>query len=60
MQTEVCSHKNSSKPRTDIYTYLPDAFLIQEDFKHGVFMVIVLHVYLEYTKKGKINPWEVK
>ena len=37
MQTEVCSHKNSSKPRIDIYTYLSDAFLIQEDFKQRGF-----------------------
>ena len=55
MQTEVCSHKNSSKLRIDIYTHLSDAFLIQEDFKRGAgVMVIVLQVYLEYTiKKAK-------
>jgi hypothetical protein len=53
MQTEVCSHKNSSKPRIDIYTYLSDVFLIQEDFKQGVgVMVIVLQIYWEYTMKN--------
>jgi len=55
MQAEVCSHKNSSKPLVDIYTYLSDAFPIQKDFKEGVgVMVIVLQLYLEYaTKKVK-------
>ena len=58
-KTEVGSHKNSSKFRIDIYTYLSD-FCFRKILNRGWWLwSFFFKLFRIYSKEGKMHPLEV-